>query len=329
MRKVDLRNKNVLIAGGLGFIGSNLAHECVELGAKVTIFDNNNPFGGGNAVNIDGLAGKIDVVDGDILNYDDIARQVVDQDIIFNCAASTSHPFSMREPLADLDVNGKGMINLLEALRRKSRKTKLVHIGTTTQMGELKYQPADEDHAEFPTDVYSASKSLSEKYALIYGKSYSIPVTVLRFPNIYGPRARINSSDFTFVNYFIGLALVGKSITVYGDGKQLRNLVYVSDAVDALVAAALEDKVNGEVMIATSDEHLSVKSIAKKITEVFGSSKVKLVRWPRRRKAIEVGDAVYSNKKIKSLLGWRAKVKFSAGLKKTLKYYKKVLSKYI
>jgi chromosomal replication initiator protein len=109
----------------------------------------------------------------------------------------------MREPWVNTDVNSKGVINLLEALRRFNPRAKLVHLGTTTQLGKLRATPANEDHPEFPTDIYSASKSVSEKYALIYGRAYGIPVTVVRLPNVYGPRAAIHSPDFTFNNFAV------------------------------------------------------------------------------------------------------------------------------
>ena len=190
----ELHNKKVLITGGLGFIGSNLAHECVRLGAKVTIFDYLDPRSGGNIYNIEGIGDSVEIAFHDILNFDQVSQFITDKDIIFNCASSTSHSFSMREPWIDLDVNSKGVINLLEAIRRNNSTCKMIHLSTTTQLGSLHYFPADELHPEFPTDLYSANKMVSEKYCLIYAKAFGIKSCVIRLCNVFGPRAAIHSN---------------------------------------------------------------------------------------------------------------------------------------
>ena len=325
----SLAGKKILITGGLGFIGSNLAHQCLELGAEVTVFDCLDPHSGGNLYNINGIKDSIELVLSDVLNFDEVSRQMTDKDILFNCAASTSHPFSMKEPWIDLDVNCRGVINLLEAARRFNKEMKFVHVGTSTQLGKLHFRPADENHAEFPTDIYSANKSVSEKYVLIYGQTYGLPVTVVRLPNVFGPRASIHSSDFTFVNYFIGLALQNKDITVYGDGAQLRNAVYVDDCVDALIMAATSKKADGEVFFAVGDKHYSVAQIAETISKCIGLGKTKFVPWPKERRVIEPGDAVISNEKIRKFLKWQPKIDFPAGLLKTKQYYRRCLKQYL
>lgn len=325
----SLKGKKILITGGLGFIGSNLAHKCLELGARVTIYDCLDSKSGGNLYNIYDIQHDVEICYHNILDFDRITQSVRGKNIIFNCAASTSHSFSMKEPWIDLEVNSKGAINLLEAVRRFNRDVKFVHLGTSTQLGRLQYQPADEKHPEFPTDIYSANKCVSEKYVLIYGGAYSIPVTVIRFPNVFGPRASIHSSDFTFVNYFIGLALQGKDITVFGDGAQLRNVIYIDDCISALIKASQSEKTNGEVIFAVGDEHYSVADIARMIAKYIGSGKIKFLSWPEERKAVEVGDAVISNKKIKMLLNWRPKNNFKSGLIKTKAYFKGRLGYYL
>jgi len=263
------------------------------------------------------------------LNFDLVSHHIMDKDILFNCAASTSHPFSMKEPWIDLDVNCKGVINLLEAARRFNKGIKFVHIGTSTQLGRLHFRPANETHPEFPTDIYSANKSVSEKYVLIYGNAYGMPVTVLRFSNVYGPRASIHSSDFTFNNYFVGLALQGKDITIFGKGSQKRNIVYVDDCVSALILASQSEKVNGEILFAVGDVHYSVAEIANQIVKHIGKGMVKFVNWPDERKAIEIGDAIISNAKIKDMLDWKPEGDFSDGLIKTREYFEKYLGHYV
>lgn len=325
----SLKGKKVLITGGLGFIGSNLAHRCLELGARVTIYDCLDPHSGGNLYNVHEIKNDVELLFSDILNFDEISRRISGKDILFNCAASTSHPFSMREPWIDLDVNCRAVINLLEAAKRFNREVRFIHIGTSTQLGKLHSKPADELHPEYPTDIYSANKGVSEKYVLIYGNAYKMPVTVIRLPNVFGPRASIHSPEFTFVNYFIGLALQGRDITVYGDGVQLRNVIYIDDVVSALIKAAASDEAIGEVLFAVGDEHFSVKQIAENIIRQIGRGQFRSIPWPGTRKATEIGDAVLSNEKAKKILNWSPQVPMLDGLSKVKEYYLPCLKHYL
>jgi len=325
----NLKDQNILITGGLGFIGSNLAHKCLELGAEVTIYDNLDPRSGGNLYNIHDVQDSIELCFSDILNFDKLSQKVVNKDIIFNCAASTSHPFSMREPWIDLDVNSRGVINLLEAIRRFNGEVKFVHIGTSTQLGKLQYQPADENHPEFPTDIYSANKSVSEKYVLIYSGAYQVQATVLRLSNVFGPRASIHSPDFTFNNYFVGLALQDKEITVFGDGAQKRNVIYVSDAVDAIISAGRSENVEGETFFVVGDKHFSVAEIAEATVRYISKGRVNFIPWPHDRKITEIGDAIISNQKIKERMNWSPQYDMENGLVKTKEFYENCLEQYL
>jgi UDP-glucose 4-epimerase len=324
----NLKGQSILITGGLGFIGSNLAKRSLELGMDVTIYDNLDPNSGGNLFNIVPFKKDVELVIGDIINYDQLVQAMIDKDLIINCAASTSHPYSMREPWLNLDVNSRGVINLLEAMKRVNPEASFVHLGTSTQLGPLHYQPADEHHPEFPTDMYSANKMVAEKYVLLYAKAYALKASVIRLPNTFGPQAAIHSPEFTFNNYFIGLALQNKAITVYKPGSQLRNVLYVTDAVEALLAASRFDNSIGETFFAVGDDHFSVKEIAEKTCEIMGGSLL-MIDWPKDRKAIEIGDAVISNTKIKSTLGWKPKVGFEEGLKLTYDYFQNKLDHYL
>ncbi len=326
--KLLLKNKKVLITGGLGFIGSNLSHGCLKLGAKVTIYDNLDPNSGGNLYNVLDIKKDVEICYHDILNFDRLTECISDKDIVFNCAASTSHPYSMKEPWMNLDTNSRGVINLLEASRRFNPGVRFIHIGTTTQIGRLHYTPADENHPEYPTDIYSANKCASEKYVLIYGAAHRVLITVIRLPNVFGPRAAIHSSDFTFNNYFVGLALQGKDITIYGTGEQKRNVLYVDDAVEALIKAAVSDTTIGEAYFAVSGDHYSVAEIAKLTAKHVGGA-AKLIEWPSERKAIDIGDAIISNAKFKKAVSWEPKISLVEGLKLTKQYYKNNLDKYL
>ena len=324
-----LKGKKVLILGGLGFIGSNLAHRCLELGADVLIYDSLDPHSGGNLFNVQDIKNDVQMHFHDILDADRLIHHTVNQDIIINCAASTSHPFSMREPSVDLDVNSRGVINILDTIKRFNIDAKLIHLGTSTQLGRLIYQPADENHPEFPMDIYSANKSVSEKYVLIYSRAFGVRATVLRLSNVFGMRATINSPEFTFNNYFVGLALQDKVVTVYGDGNQKRNVIYIEDAVEAIVQACMSDRGNGETYFVVGDDHFSVSQIAETTVQCIGSGKVAYIPWPRERKAIDIGDAVLSNKKFKETFEWAPKNNLKSGLIKTGKYFEGCLEKYL
>ena len=323
-----LAGKRVLITGGLGFIGSNLAHRCLESGASVTIYDNLDPHSGGTLYNVNSIKDDVELHFNDLLDFDALVQRIYRCDVVFNCAASTSHPLSMREPWFDLDVNSRGVVNVLEAMRRFNRTAKLVHLGTSTQLGSLQYQPADENHPEFPTDIYSANKSASEKYVLVYSRAFGLPATVVRLSNVFGPRATIRSSEFTFNNYFVGLALQDRDITVYGEGRQLRNVLYVDDAVSALVTAAVAEASCSHTLFAVGDHHYSVADIAGKTAACMGG-RVKCVPWPENRKAVEIGDAVLSNAKIRKMLGWSPAVGFEEGLARTREYFLPCLAHYL
>lgn len=324
----SLNGQRALITGGLGFIGSNLAHECLALGADVTIYDCLDPKSGGSMRNLKGIDDSVEIILNDIRNFEGLCSCIRNKDIIFHCAAFTSHPNSMREPMIDIDVNCKGTINVLEAMRRFNPGAKLVHIGTSTQVGRMVLSEVTESHPEFPVDIYSANKTSSEKYALIYGSAYRMRTTVVRLANNFGPRSNIRTPDFGFVNYFIGLALRDKDLTVFGDGSQLRNMSFVGDSIDALLTAALRDECVGHAIFAVADEQVSVARIAEAIVAHIGG-RVRFVDWPKDRAAIDVGDAIISNAKIKGLLGWTPRTSLAAGLVKTNDYFRPQLEYYL
>jgi len=324
----DLKGKRVLITGGLGFIGSNLAHRCLELGARVTAYDCLDPRSGGNMHNLHGVENSVEVVLNDIRNFEGLCACMRGQDLLFHCAAYTSHPNSMREPLIDIDVNCKGTLNVLEAARRFNPALKIVHVGSSTQIVRMIRNPIDEEHSEFPVDMYSANKTASEKYVLVYANAYRMRASVVRLANTFGPRSNIRTPEFGFVNYFIGLGLQGKELPVYGDGAQMRNISYVADVVAALLAAAASDASDGQAFFAASDQQFSVRQIADAIAEQVGG-KVRSVPWPGERATIEIGDAVISNAKIARVLGWKPSCDLKSGLALTRAYFAPNLGHYL
>jgi UDP-glucose 4-epimerase len=320
--------RRVLITGGLGFVGSNLTHELVKRGDKVTVVDNSDPTCGGDLRNLDPIAGEVELIAGDLRDADAMATVVRGKDLVLHCAAKTSHVESMQRPFDNLDVNARGTLTLLEAIRQHQPAAKVVTIGTSTQTGRAVAPEVTELHPEFPLDIYSANKTIAEKYTLLYGSAHGLRTTVVRLANNFGPRAHIRTASFGFVNYFIGLALRGKEVTVYGTGSQLRNISYIQDSVEAILAAADQDAANGDVFFAVADQQVSVGSIAIAITASLGGT-VRSIPWPAERAAIEVGDAVIRNTKIRERLGWRPQFTLDAGLQATRDFYAPRLEIYL
>jgi len=315
-----LAGKRVLVTGGFGFVGSNLVHACVELGAEVAVLDSQHADSGANLANLAGVRDSIEIFDGDIRDTGLSERAIAGCDLVFHCAALTSHSHSMTAPRETVEVNVLGTLTLLEAMRTHSPDARFIYIGTSSQVGRMRIDPIDEDHPEFPLDVYAATKTGAEKLVLLYASAHGLKTSVVRLANLYGPRSHVRSPKFGFIGFFIGLGLQGAPITVFGDGEQLRTVTFIDDAVCALLMVAQSDASIGEALFAVADDQLSVAEIATAISKNVGGH-LELVPWPEGKEKIEVGDAVVSSQRIKERLGWRARVGLEDGLQATVDYY--------
>ena len=305
---------NVLIIGGAGFLGANLVRRCLaEPGVEVTVMDSLDPHLRSTTRNLQEIWDRIDFVRGDLRDEHLLSDLVQDQDVIFNCAAQTSHPLSIQYPLLDADINCLGNLKLLEAIRLLNERAVVVYTSSSTVIGKAESSLIDEDHVEKPLEIYSANKGVAEKYYRIYHTLHDLKTMVLRFANLYGPYGK-GYPEFGFVNYFIDRAWQNEEIKIFGTGEQTRNILYVNDATEILWRAAHDERLIGETYLATGDEHPSVREIAETIVDVLGRGRVTYVDWPEERRRIEIDHVLFSSARLRSLTDWQPLYNFKTAL---------------
>lgn len=307
----------ILIIGGAGFLGSNLVRRCLsEPFVELAVMDSLDPHLYSTTGNLVDVWDKIKFIRGDLRDETLLANIVQGQDVIFNCAAQTSHPLSIQYPLLDAEINCLGNLKLLEAVRQLNKQVMVIYTSSSTVIGKALHEVVDEDHWERPLEIYSANKGVAEKYYRIYHTIHDLNTVVLRFANLYGPYGK-GYPEFGFINYFIHLAWQNQEIKIFGSGEQTRNVMYVDDATDILWRIASKKELAGETYFATGMEHLSVAEIADKIVSVLGRGKVMHIEWPEDRRRIEVEDVKFSSARLQFAVNWKPNCNFESGLKKT------------
>lgn len=317
------KKRKILITGGLGFIGSTLAHRLVELGAEVLLVDSLLPDYGGNLFNIEDIKDKVRVNIADVRDESSMLYLVKGQDFMFNLAGTLSHIDSMKDPYTDLEINCRSQLTILEACRKNNTELKIVFSGTRGQYGKAQYLPVDEKHPMCPTDVNGINNMAGEWYHILYNNVYGIRATSLRLTNTFGPRHQMKHSKQGYLNWFIRLVLEGQEISIYGDGAQKRDFNYVDDVVEALLLAAATDATNGEVYNIGSGAPISVLDSLKAIIGTAKKGSFKLVPFPADKKKIEIGDYYADYGKFAKATGWKPKTGFEDGLARTISYYEK------
>jgi UDP-glucose 4-epimerase len=322
--------KRVLVTGGLGFIGSNLAHALVPLGAEVLLVDSLIPDYGGNHFNVSGIEDRVRVNIADVRDVNGIRYLIQDQDYLFNLAGQVSHIDSMEDPMTDLEINCRSQLSILEACRRVNPGVRIVYASTRQIYGKPVRLPADEEHPVRPTDVNGINKASGEMYHKIYGDVYGLRTTALRLTNTYGPRQLIKHNRQGFAGWFIRRVVMGEEILLFGGGEQKRDFNYVDDVVEALLAAAVNPKSEGEVFNLGATPPTSLKEFVEILYEVSGERpNYRLVPFPDERKRIDIGDFYADYSKIRKLLGWEPRIDLREGVRRTVEFYRKNLSHYV
>ena len=326
---IGISNKKILITGGLGFIGSNLACRLVEHGNTITVVDSLIPEYGGNLRNIYDIQDKITVSLSDVRDVAAINNLIKGHDYLFNLAGQTSHLDSMLDPITDLDINAKAQLSILEACRKNNPDIRIVFASTRQIYGKPKYLPVDEKHPRHPVDVNGINKIAGEQYHILYQEVNGIASSVLRLTNTYGPRMRIKDARQTFLGIWIRNLLEGKTIQVFGDGKQRRDSNYIEDVLDALLITATKEEAVGKVYNLGAPNPLSLEDTAKIMCLEIEGSDYQMIAFPEDRKVIDVGDFICDYSAFCNQFGWEPKVNFEEGIQRSINYFKKEIKHYI
>ena len=323
------RGRRVMITGGLGFIGSNLARQLVGAGADVLIVDALIPDYGGNLFNIAGIEDDVRINVADVRDETSMNFLVQDREIIFNLAGQVSHIDSMRDPYTDLEINCRAQLTILEACRKYNPGVRVVYAGTRQVYGRPERLPVDERHLVRPVDINGVNKAAGEYYHLLYNNVFGVRASSLRLTNVYGPRQLIKHNRQGFIGWFIRLAIEGAEIQVFGDGSQMRDFVYVDDAADAFMRAGASAACDGGVFNVGGAEPISHRELVSQLVETAGSGTVRFVEWPPEKKRIDIGNFYSDWSKFEAAVGWRPRTELREGLRRTIAFYREHMPRYV
>jgi UDP-glucose 4-epimerase len=323
------KDKNVLITGGGGFIGSNLAIRLVELGANVSIMTRLR-HGGYNPFNLYPITDRIRIDFSDIRNKVAVERNVADQEIIFNLAAQVGERLSEINPQIDMDINIGGHKNILDACARLNPGVKILFSGSRLQYGKTDGQECvSETHPMVPISNYAKNKMIGEKMHQDFFEKGLLKTISFRIANPFGPRASISNPGYCIVNWFIGRALNNQPITIYGDGSQLRDYLFIDDLTEAMLIAGIKNESIGKTYNVGSGNGSVFRDMAQQIVNITGTKiKLEFMDWPTDAKNRETGGFVFDIGKIKHELGWAPRVSLEDGLRRTIEYYRKNITHY-
>jgi UDP-glucose 4-epimerase len=323
------RDKRVLITGGLGFLGSTLAHRLCEYGADVTVVDSLNPLYGGNRFNVQDVDGRLTTLVHDMRDLAPVVPHIEAADFIFHLAAQVSYIDSLSMPFEDLMMNAGLTLQLLEECRRMSVKPVMVLASSRMVIGKVDQAFVTEDSPANPVSLYGVHKLASEKYLQIYHQNFGLPTIALRITNPYGPRQQIHHNRYCMVGWFIRQALEGRTIQIFGDGAQRRDYVYIDDLAEAFLRCAVQRPALGGVVNIGSGVPTAFRDMVETVVDVVGSGRIEFVPWPAAYEKIETGDVVADLSRLHQLTGWYSQVELRDGVERTTEYYRRNWDHYV
>ena len=309
----------ILITGGLGFLGSNLAERLVNKGCQVFLVSRSDR----KKQNIASFAEKAQLEYGDVTDLAWIQGVISKRspDVIFHFAGQLTSYESFERPFYDVDVNSKSTLAILEAIRELEKPCRFVLGSTFWVVGKPSYLPINEETPCYPLNIYAADRLASEQYCKIYNSVYKLNTVVMRLTNTFGIREQHDNPRKAALNYLLYRGYKGQTVPIYSEGKIFRDYIYISDAVSA-AEAIMEKGEAGECYFVGTGKGTWFYDIAKCIEELT-RGKVVYIEPPDFHKRIDVGNIVINNSKIKSL-GWDWKITVKEGLEKTLEYYQRI-----
>lgn len=322
------RGRRVLITGGLGFLGSNLAIQLVERGAQVLLLDSMLPLYGGNLFNIAPIRDRVQVNFSDIRDRHSMNYIVQERDIIFHLAGQVSHVDSVLDPFTDVEININGTLSVLEACRQFNPRAKIVFTGTRGQYGPSTRLPVDEDAPTNAQGIYAINNLTAEKIVMMYHEVHGLRGTCLRITNTYGPRHQMKHNRYGVLNWFIRLAMQGETIPVMGDGTYLRDFLYVDDTVAALLLAAASPHADGQIFNVGWGRGIAFRDLAQAVIAAVGRGRWEYAPFSPERKALEPGDFYADISKIRRTLGWSPTIELADGLARTVAFYREYRDQY-
>lgn len=318
------RGKRVLVTGGLGFIGSSLAIALVRRGARVRVVDSLIPGCGGNRQNLTGVESDVEVIECDIADHLRVPLALRGIELVFNLAGEISHAGSMANPVRDLELNVFSQLRFLQMCCSTCPGIRVVYTSTRQVYGAPQYLPVDEDHPIQPLDFNGVHKSTASQYHLLLTRLGRLDCSVLKLTNIYGPRMALHLSSQGFMAAFLRQADRGEQIRVFGDGRQLRDPVYIDDLVDCLLLSGQKEKPRRRTLNIGSPNSVSVLEIAQTLSRLAGLPKTLVVPFPEERQMIDIGNYISHTGTAKDELGWEARTGLRSGLSKSLDYNRRL-----
>ena len=307
---------NIIITGGLGFIGSHLVQNLISKNNQITILSKSKK----KISNIRSFHKNLKI------NYLDITKknllekniEIINPDLIIHLAGQTSHSQSFENPLYDIDINSKSTLRILETVRKMNKNCKFILGSTFVVIGKPNKLPVNENSITNPTTIYGANRLLSEHYCKIYHDLYGIDTRIFRITNSFGPNEQVIPTK-NAVNYLIYRAFQGKDITIYDNGKFFRDLIYVSDVISGIKTIMRKGK-SGNIYWISSGKKTWFHELGN-LLESYTNAKVKYIKSPKYTSKVDVGNFIVNNSKLQRL-GWKPKIPVSKGIELTLKYFK-------